>query len=128
MQMILTAANAKATVDPMLVAEFDCVFSAEPADAIEWAFRTWRNKSAYFPAISEIRELLNDWHRGKREQAELKARQDEKRRLEEARKRGELVDFTDILKKFRETMDIQPEPEHVKREREFRLRMERGRS
>ena len=125
MQMVMTAANAKATVDSLLAAEFDRVFSGEPPQAIEWAFRAWRDESPYFPAILDIRKLIAGWHRKQREQAEEMTRRAERSKIEELRKRGELVEFSDIVKLMREKLDSQPEPEHMKREREFRLRMQR---
>jgi hypothetical protein len=126
--MLMTAANAKATVDSLLSAEFDRVFSNEAPEAIEWAFRVWRDESPFFPTILDIRKLLASWHRKQREQADTKAKRQEKAEIEEMRKRGELVDFADIVKQMRETLNSQPEPEHLRREREFRHRMQRNKA
>ncbi len=126
--MLMTAANAKATVDSLLSAEFDRVFSGEAPEAIEWAFRVWRDEAPFFPTILDIRQLLASWHRKQREQADAKTKRQEKAEIEEMRKRGELVDFADIVKQMRETLNSQPEPEHMRREREFRHRMQRNKA
>jgi|HubBroStandDraft_5_1064220.scaffolds.fasta_scaffold42549_2 hypothetical protein len=80
----------------------DSEFSAAPPEAIEWAFRSWRKTSPYMPAICEIHELLLTWHRLKRElNQEEKARLD-KAATEDARERGELIDFCDVVARFAE--------------------------
>jgi hypothetical protein len=51
------------------------VLSGQPVEAIEWAFRTWRDGSPFVPAICEINELIQSWHRQKRQlEEEDKAR------------------------------------------------------
>jgi hypothetical protein len=77
------------------------------------------------PAILDITDLLRDWHRNERWMREERQKSEERKRLEEARARGEVMEFADVLKQMRETLKTQPEPEHVKRQREFRLRMQR---
>src|SRR5689334_17679298 len=72
-QMHLTALNAKSEPEAELVSEFDRIFSRESPDAIQWAFQTWREKSPFFPAVSEMIALVKEFKRGQREQAELKA-------------------------------------------------------
>jgi hypothetical protein len=72
--------------------------------------------------------LFDRWHREKREAAEIEAKRREKEAIEQARREGKLLDFADVVKQMRETLNIQPEPEHVRRQREFTLRMQRGRS
>lgn len=109
----------------LLTAEFDRVFSRESPEAIQWAFQVWREASPFFPAISDVGKLLKEWHRKDQERAEAAAKREEKARIEEARERGELTDFADVVKQMREILNSQPEPEHMKREREFRERMAR---
>jgi hypothetical protein len=126
MQMVLTAANSKATVDSLLAAEFDRVFSDEPAQAIEWAFRKWREQCNFFPTIYDIRVQIERWQRNQREKADTDSARREREAIEQARKEGKLLEFGYIVKQMREILNSQPEPEHVKREREFRLRMQRS--
>lgn len=52
--------------------------------------------SRFFPAISEILELIQSWHRERREEREEAERKQEKLRAEQARERGELIEFADI--------------------------------
>lgn len=126
--MHLTTLNSKSEPNRELTGEFLRVFWNEPPEAIEWAFRAWRNESSFFPAIADIRKLLHAWHRDEREKAEAEKRRAEREAIEQARKEGKLLDFAAIVKQMRETMNSQPEPEHLKREREFRRRMERSKS
>lgn len=112
--------NAKMTLDEegLLTAEFDRRFCQETPEAIEWAFEAWREKSPFFPAVSDIIGLLKDFKRGQREQEELKARLDEKFLLEERRKQGQVPDFVDVLKQLKAVAE-KAEPEHMQRMRKF---------
>jgi hypothetical protein len=123
-QMHLTALNAKSEPESELVAEFDRIFGKESPDAMEWAFRVWRERSPFFPAVSEIRKLVIEFHRGQREQAELKAKLDEKFLLEERRRQGQVPDFQDVAKQLREAVEKKGEPEHLKRVLQFRQKMQ----
>jgi hypothetical protein len=99
-EMRVTAANAKVTLVADLNEEFLRVLSEFPAEAVEVAFRGWRDVSPYFPAISDIRELCLLWVR---RQAEAREEADRKRRREEieaARGRGELIEWPDVVKQF----------------------------
>lgn len=60
-EMELTRQNSKVEVETGLAAEFYRVFAEEKPEAIQWAFRKWRDQSAFFPAISEIKSLLAEW-------------------------------------------------------------------
>jgi hypothetical protein len=60
----LTAINSKFEPEKELGAEFLRVFGDEPTEAIEWAFREWRLKSQFFPAVSDIAGLISRWHGG----------------------------------------------------------------
>ena len=122
-QMHVTALNAKSEPEPELVAEFDRRFSKEPPGALLWAFEAWRDASPFFPAVSDIRKLLRDWHRAARERQELDARLDEKFLLEERRKQGQVPDFAEVVKQLQEVCGKQ-EAEPTKHERTFRDRME----
>ncbi len=95
-EMHLTALNAKSEQDSELIAEFDRVFSAEPPDAVRWAFRIWRQESPFFPTISDIAALVRSWHKTIQESQENERRLQEKLRTEAARARGELVEFSDL--------------------------------
>lgn len=96
MQLQLTADNAKATPSSELVGEFTRVFAKESPEALRWAFEAWRLKSGFFPAISDIRELVAEWKRGEREQQEIRERLREKIEIGEAEKAGLLVPFDEI--------------------------------
>jgi len=70
------------------------------AEAIQYAFREWRSTSAYFPAISNIRELCVTWRRLQREEREDAERLQRRAEVEQASERGELLEWPDVLKKF----------------------------
>jgi hypothetical protein len=92
----LTALNAKVVPEGPLVAEFARVLEKYPPTAIESAFRRWRYSSQYFPTVSEVLDLIQAWQRAEREEREAEERKQEKLRTEQARARGELVDFADV--------------------------------
>jgi len=115
-----TAQNAKTEPTPELMAEFDRVFGQEPPEATDWVWPLWRAKSPFWPAICDIHALYADWRRGQREQTELRARQDERAKIEEARKRGELVEFSAIVKGLKKLVKKIPEPEPCHRVRVMR--------
>jgi hypothetical protein len=119
--------NAKMTLDEegLLMAEFDRVFSRETPESIRWAFQVWRDRSPFFPALSEVRTLIAEWHRSRREAAEAEASRREKVAIEKARKEGKLMEFAEVVKHLQEITAAHPEPEHLKRHREFNLRMQR---
>jgi len=125
-QVHLTALNSKSESDAGLAQEFLRSFWAEPPEAVEWAFRSWRDASPFFPAISEIRALVDRWHREKREAAEAEKRRAEREAIDQARREGKLVDFADLRKELANTLAAQPEPEHTKKQREFQHRMQRA--
>jgi hypothetical protein len=127
-ELFLTAENANMTVSEERAAEFARVFSREAVESLSYAFRAWREQTQFFPAISQIRGLVDHWHRQEREADAIEARRQERGAIEQARKQGKLLDFADVLKRMRETLKTQPEPEYVKRQRAFTLRMQRGRS
>jgi hypothetical protein len=122
-QVHLTTLNSKSEPDSELTREFLRVFWNEPPSALEWAFRKWREESPYFPAISELRKLLDGWHRNQREQEEGEALRREKEAVEQARSEGNVVEFANLVKDLREILDAQGEPEHERRLREFNERM-----
>lgn len=119
-EMDLTAANAKVELTPELSGEWLRVLHQFPAEAVEAAFRGWRDVSPFFPAISEIRDLCGLYVRRVREMKEAQQKAEEKQTTEAARDRGELIDFTDIVKKLNETVGKMPEPPHIKRLRKSR--------
>ena len=99
-EMHLTALNAKIRLDSELVKEFRYVFDSETPDAIRWAWREWRNRSPYFPALAEIRRLHADWHRRQREAAREAEQAAEREQMEEARKSGQLADIAELKVKL----------------------------
>jgi hypothetical protein len=121
-----TADNANMTVSEERMAEFMRVFSGEAPEPIIYAFRSWRAQFQFFPAECHIRGLIDRWHREKREAAEAKARRREKEAVEQARKEGKVLEFPDLVKELQSKLDSAPEPEHVKRHRQFRQRVERA--
>ncbi len=122
-QINLTALNAKTDPEPELIAEFDRKFSNESPEALIWIFRTWRDQSRFFPAISDIRKLLADWKRGERERLELESRLEEKFLLEERRKQGQVPDFQEVVKQLRDVVERMPPPEHQLREMRYKQKM-----
>ena len=124
-QMALTALNAKSDLDDELSAEFYRVFSHEPPQAIQWAFQAWREKSPFFPAVSDIRKLLAEWHRGARERLELESRMEEKFLLEERRNQGQLVDFQEAARQLRKVCESASRTaEPMQRESQFGRKMQ----
>lgn len=122
-QMHLTALNAKSEPEEELVSEFDRALSKEPPAAIEWAFVAWRDRSPFFPAISDIRKLLNEWRRAERERQELESQMEEKFLLEERRRQGQVPNFADVVKQLQAVADG-AEPEFMKKQKQFRQKME----
>jgi hypothetical protein len=119
----LTALNAKSDPSPELIAEFDRLFGKESPEALEWAFKAWRDQSPFFPPICEIRKLVREFQHGEREQRQLRAQMDERFLLEEARKRGELLEFGEVVQQLKDFVSKMPEPEHAKREKRFQQKM-----
>lgn len=93
LEMHLTRSNAKANADPLLDAEMLRRFCTEPDEAVVWAFRAWRDQSPFFPAISDIRDLIK---RYRHEEYELRRRREEKAEAERRRATGEMLDENDI--------------------------------
>lgn len=80
------------------------VLSKFPSEAIESAFRAWRDVSPFFPAISEIRELCQGWVRIDAEVREEKERKVRQAEIEQARERGQLIEWPDVIKKFNDVV------------------------
>jgi hypothetical protein len=104
-QINITAQNAKVEVGEDLVSELASEFTKEPPEAIEWAFRTWRNASPFMPAICDIHNLIQSWHRVKRQLEEEEQRRVEKLATAAARDRGEVVTWPEVLERFAEVSD-----------------------
>ena len=83
-----------------LLVEFRRALENYPAEAIETAFRVWRDQSPFFPTIFDIRELCLAWGRRRAEEQPEGLRQEEREREAQARARGELVDFADIKRQL----------------------------
>lgn len=96
----LTAANAKIVPGAEISEEFLRVLSNFPAEAVEAAFRGWRDVSPFFPAVCDIRELANLWVRRKAEEREYAEQAQRREELEAARERGELIEWPQVLEKF----------------------------
>jgi hypothetical protein len=94
-QIDATAQNAKTELNSALSEEWMRKFKKHPPEAIEWAFRAWRDSSPFMPAISDIAELLGTWHQQKREAAEAEQRRQD-------RKGGEVVTWPQVLERFAE--------------------------
>jgi hypothetical protein len=124
-QLDLTAANAKSSPDVELLKEFKRVFEGEAPEVIEWAFRSWRDECPFWPAVSDIRKFVARWHGEKREAVEAEKRRAEREAIEQARKDGKLVEFSEIVKGLKEKAKSMPDPEHITRNREFGQRMQR---
>lgn len=101
-ELHLTSLNAKTEPEPELVAEFSRVLSEEPHESIQWAFREWRSGSQYFPAVNQICVLIARWHSARYQETELLREKRERRELDAARSRGELVDFADLKRQLRD--------------------------
>jgi hypothetical protein len=109
-------------MESFLVAEFSRALCTEEPEAIQWAFRVWRDTSPFLPAISDIRGLVKTFKKGRREQDELRARLKENVSVEEARKMGQLVEFKDIVHNLVELVKRMPESVYEQRQRDARER------
>lgn len=58
-ELNLSALNSKTLPESELVTEFSREFAKEKPEVLQWAFRTHRRQSKFFPAISEIAELVD---------------------------------------------------------------------
>jgi hypothetical protein len=94
-QLDATAQNAKTELNSALSEEWMRKFKKQPPEAIEWAFRAWRDSSPFMPAISEIGELLGTWHQMAREAKEAEERKQD-------REHGEPVTWPEVLERFAE--------------------------
>jgi len=91
-ELRITATNSKSELTDDVNAEWLRVLSKHPAEAIESAFRGWRDVSPFMPAISEILSLIAVWYQA----MEAAERVKERECMAQARARGELIDFADI--------------------------------
>lgn len=99
------------------------MFSETKPEALQWAFREHRKRSPYFPAISEIHGLLCEYRMKERHKRETEERQT----LNQARERGELVDFTDIKKELLSIAQFPAEPtEHQRKQQAAIERLRRA--
>lgn len=114
-ELDLTATNAKVALEPRIGKEFLRVLAEFPPEAIEAAFRGWRDVSPFFPAISDIRELCMLWVRRTAEACEMEEQSRRRREVDAARERGELIEWPDVVKKFAEVCARQPVPGFVKK-------------
>jgi len=125
-ELDLTATNCKTILEPRLSAEFLRALSEFSAEAVESAFRGWRDVSPYFPAISDIRELCVVWCREKNAQEEAVRRAEEKKAMDEGRACGELIDFADIQRQLARVADGCAIPEPEKRRRQWNRERPQG--
>lgn len=118
--MHLTTLNSKSEPEPELAAEFGRVFAKESPTALEWSFRVWRDRSPFFPAVSDILALVKEWRRGEQERKELHDKLDQKFLLEEGRRQGQVPELAEVFQNLRavaaRSMDIEP----MKREQRYR--------
>lgn len=108
--MHLTALNAKSEPESELVSEFSWQFAGEDPELIQSAFRAHRQESKFFPAISEIAELIAAEKKRRREAADLEAQRLERARTAQARAEGKLIDFASIRKLIADTVKRMPDP------------------
>lgn len=126
-EMYRTAANAKIGLDPVLASEFDRLFGSEPVEALRWAWGVWRSRSPFFPAICDIVNLLLEFHRSERERKAAAEKREERRLLEEARRKGLVPEFSDTVRELRTVLSaVGEEPEHMARMRRFKERIARA--
>ena len=105
--------------------EFLRVFAATEADCLEWAFREWRQGSSYLPTIADIGKLIERYRQAQREEAEQfhqLGRRFWTQLLDRARNEGKLIRFGDVLRQFQENIARLPEPEAVRKRREYERR------
>jgi hypothetical protein len=123
LQMHLTALNAKSEPEEELVAEFDRRFGKESPEALEWAFVAWRDRSPFFPTVSDIRQLLREYRKAEMERIALEAQLEEKFLLEQRRRQGKVPDFGEVIKQLKAIAESTPESESQKQWRKFNERV-----
>ncbi len=117
-ELDLCAADSKSEPDVRLNGEFLREFAKEKPDVIQWAFRTHRRESQFFPSINEITVLIGLRRRELWEASEAERRQQEKSELDQARAEGKLVDISDLRQMIADTVKRMPEtPADIKHNR-----------
>lgn len=106
--MDLTAENAKVEVTKSLNIEFLRELANFPEETIRWAFREWRRKSKFWPAVSDIVEIIDFRRRLDRENAEFEKQERERAEIRAARKKGTLLELPEIMRRFVEIIDKPP--------------------
>lgn len=105
-ELYVCGANSKAETDERLNQEFLREFAKENPAVITWAFREHRRNSHFFPAIDEIRILVDRRRRQLHEDAEDRRRREEqadtKRRLAAGE---ELVTLDEVKRILKEAAD-----------------------
>ena len=116
-ELYLCLVDSKTETDERLNQEFLKKFANEDPAVIEWAFSAHRDQSKFFPAISEIRVLVDRRRRELWEASELERRAQEKTEEEKARADGRLVDNADVIEMVKATVKKFPEPPHIVNQR-----------
>jgi hypothetical protein len=62
-ELDLTAANSKCALTEVLTDELFRLYSQRTPEAIEWVFRTHRDRSSFWPSISELNALFGEFYR-----------------------------------------------------------------
>ena len=108
-ELKLTAQNARTPCDQFLAKEFRRRFEQEPAAAIEYAFERHRDRSAFFPAISQIKDGIQEWKADQRRiREELAAKQLRQQKKEHPEN---FVSYAEILSTVREVVERMETPQ-----------------
>lgn len=99
----------------MLESEFMRRFHGEDPDQLRAAFEEHRDRSPFFPAVSEIVEIMRVRKARLRESTEVERRRQEREELQKARADGKLVDFADVRERITEIVKRMPDTPQLKR-------------
>jgi hypothetical protein len=108
-ELYMCAADAKTEPDERLHREFLREFTGEKPEILQWAFREHRRRSKFFPAVSEIHELVMQRRREEWEAAQFERGRLERVETEKARAEGKTVSFAEIVEMVRTTIKRMPD-------------------
>ena len=100
----VAAENSKMEPNDTLNQVFIHAFSQQPTAAIEWAFTEHMLSSRFFPAVTEIKELLDHWHAEQHRITEAATQQAEREETERRRESGETFGQAEVIDQFQKLL------------------------
>ena len=62
-ELAITGANSKTVLTPTLSDELFRLYASRSPEAIEWVFRTHRERSSFWPSVADLNTLFAEHHR-----------------------------------------------------------------